>query len=191
MYLIKVISSCFFLVLCLLPHSTVGYDARPTPIYIDLIPGYANLSACAEIPLSLIVRNMWKGCADGSRLTSYSCFCTDSYSKFTFDISTSVVENCQETAPAAATGMATSAVNVFHTYCASGSQYIRPKDASAVAAMTQTSASSVVTSPPTTPMPAMGPSKTGVTSGATTVGDKTHRLIIILSWGLLVALLCY
>ncbi|KAK5651887.1 hypothetical protein OQA88_11546 [Cercophora sp. LCS_1] len=91
--------------------------AKPTSIYIDLVPGYKNLSICAEYPLSTMVRNMWNGCGDGSQLTSFSCFCTDSYSKFSWDISTAVVAGCDKDVGAA---QATSAVGVFHSYCANG-----------------------------------------------------------------------
>jgi len=90
--------------------------SKPTPIYLDVTPGYKSLSACAELPLSTLIRNMWNGCGDDSGLTSYSCFCTDSYSKFSWDISTAVVSHCGDGLAA----QATSAVSVFHEYCASG-----------------------------------------------------------------------
>lgn len=91
--------------------------ANPTSIYIDLVPGYKNLSSCAEAPLSSLVRNMWNGCGDNSELTSFSCFCTDSYSKFSWDISTAVVASCGLVLGPV---QATSAVSVFHNYCANG-----------------------------------------------------------------------
>jgi hypothetical protein len=58
---------------------------------------------------------MWNGCGDGSDLASYSCFCTDSYSKFRWDISTSVSKNCRSLPTQVAI-----AVGVFEEYCASG-----------------------------------------------------------------------
>lgn len=85
----------------------------PTYVYIDTVSGYDELSKCAEIPLSTIVRNMENGCRDGSQLTSYSCFCTDSYQKFNFDISTAVLAQCGRTISA----QAMSAVKVFQDYC--------------------------------------------------------------------------
>lgn len=66
----------------------------PTYVYIDTVSGYDELSKCAEIPLSTFVRNMENCCRDGSQLTSYSCFCTNSYQKFNFDISTAVLAQC-------------------------------------------------------------------------------------------------
>lgn len=101
-------------------ETTKPNKPEATPIYIDRIPGYEDLKPCAVIPLSTLVRNMWGGCGDGSQLTSYSCFCTDSYSRFSWQISTAVVENCgsgEET-------LATSAVEVFHSYCTYGSQQL-------------------------------------------------------------------
>ncbi|KAK9415753.1 putative FMN-dependent dehydrogenase [Seiridium unicorne] len=67
-------------------------------------------------PLSTIVRDMELGCGDESRLTSYSCFCTASFFKFRWDISTAVLSNCGITA----TAQATSAIGVFNDYCALG-----------------------------------------------------------------------
>lgn len=87
-----------------------------TLVYIDLVSGYRDLSSCAEHPLSTIVRDMYKGCGDDSRLTSYTCFCTDSFSKFSFDISTEVLSQCGSgLAP-----QATRAVEVFTEYCSVG-----------------------------------------------------------------------
>lgn len=90
------------------------------PIYIDLVPDYGNLSDCAEPPLHDIVRNMASGCGDGSHLTSYTCFCTDSYSKFLYDISTAVSSQCTSTNPKA---QATSVLKVFEEYCVNGESY--------------------------------------------------------------------
>jgi len=103
-----------------------------TPIYIDRVPGYEALESCAVYPLSTIVRNMWRGCGDGSKLTSYACFCKSSYSKFSWQISTAVAENCgsaQET-------LATSAVDVFHSYCTYGSQQLTDSRYAVAAATT-------------------------------------------------------
>ncbi|KAK3315428.1 hypothetical protein B0H66DRAFT_606311 [Apodospora peruviana] len=85
-----------------------GDDLKPTQIYIDVFP---------VVPLSLMVCDLGKGCGDGSQMTSYCCFCTDYYSKFSWDISTAVVGNCGPDHAA----HATSAVNVFHNYCTYGS----------------------------------------------------------------------
>lgn len=84
-------------------------------IYINLIPEYSSLSSCAISPLSTIVRGMGAGCGDGSALTSYSCFCTDSSSYFSSMISSVVLAQC-----ATDPSQASSAVNVFDSYCAVG-----------------------------------------------------------------------
>ncbi|KAK3681308.1 hypothetical protein B0T22DRAFT_445518 [Podospora appendiculata] len=106
-----------FSVLVILAYATQStHGSGPTSIYIDLIPGYHNLSSCAVVPLSTLVRNMFNGCGDDSQLTSYSCFCTDSYSKFSWDISTAVVAGCGSSR----IDQATSAVDVFHGYCRDG-----------------------------------------------------------------------
>ncbi|KAK7973807.1 GPI ethanolamine phosphate transferase 2 [Apiospora arundinis] len=65
-----------------------------TSIYLDKAPGYWQLPACAMTPISTIVRDMSKGCGDGGRLTSYTCFCTDSYFKARWDISTDIASSC-------------------------------------------------------------------------------------------------
>lgn len=87
-----------------------------TLIYIDTVPGYKNLSACAEYPVSTLIRDMWNGCGDDSQLTSYSCFCTDSYLKFMFDISPAIISSCGS----AQTAQVASAVDLFERYCAIG-----------------------------------------------------------------------
>ncbi|KAK1749691.1 hypothetical protein QBC47DRAFT_395489 [Echria macrotheca] len=107
--------------------------STPTPIFIDVVPGYSNLPPCAEAALSTIVRDEARGCRDNSEMTSFACFCTRSYSKISWDISTAVVDQCGGTgvstaaAAAAAVVQATSAVDVFHRYCADGTKQLPPK----------------------------------------------------------------
>lgn len=84
--------------------------------YIDSIPGYSKLPSCAEEPLSTIVRDMVDGCGDGGELTSYSCFCTQSSSRIAMTISAQVMSNCPDSSSAAAT----SALDVFESYCQLG-----------------------------------------------------------------------
>jgi hypothetical protein len=83
-------------------------------IFINLVPEYSALPSCAQSPLSSIVRDMDKGCGDGGATTSYSCFCTASSSYFSTLISTVVLMQCLES------GQASSAVDVFDSYCAVG-----------------------------------------------------------------------
>ncbi len=85
-------------------------------IFINQVPAYSALPACAEAPLSNIVRNMASGCGDGGRTTSYACFCAaTAASHFGRVISTDVVSQCGADG---GEGAATAAVGVFETYCA-------------------------------------------------------------------------
>jgi hypothetical protein len=89
-------------------------------IFINLVPEYSALPSCAQSPLSSIVRDMDKGCGDGGATTSYSCFCTASSSYFSTLISTVVLVECSES------GQASSAVDVFDSYCAVGTVTSQP-----------------------------------------------------------------
>lgn len=102
-------------ILCL-PHHTL-----PQQIFIDKIPTYSSLSACAVNPVSSIVRDMASGCGDDSRTTSYACFCYTSSAAFARIISTAVVENCTQATPTPQ-AQASRAVAVFSSYCQLGSQ---------------------------------------------------------------------
>lgn len=95
------------------PAHATDYE---THVWINTVPGYSQLSSCGEYPLSTIVRDMENGCGDGSRRTSYACFCTTSFFKARWDISTAVISACGSTSAA----QATSAVHVFEDYCGLG-----------------------------------------------------------------------
>jgi hypothetical protein len=82
-------------------------------IFIDKVPGYFDLPSCAEVPLSVIVRDMESGCGDNGRTTSYSCFCTASSSKIKHIISTEITSRCS----ASALPAASSAEYIFEEYC--------------------------------------------------------------------------
>lgn len=86
-------------------------------LFIDTIPAYSDLPVCAVDQLRTIVKNMADGCGDGSRTTSYSCFCTDSSSHFSQVISTRVASACL---PETTTAVG-AAADVFSSYCALGS----------------------------------------------------------------------
>lgn len=45
-----------------------------TKNYIDTISGYTDLSTCAELVLSTVVRAEYSGCGDRFAITSYTCF---------------------------------------------------------------------------------------------------------------------
>lgn len=87
----------------------------PTPIYINQVPAYSSMSTCAIKPVSSIVRNMESGCGDGSQTTSYACFCIASSITFNTIISKAVASNCNND-----TVQASSALDVFHSYCQLG-----------------------------------------------------------------------
>ncbi|KAK8073944.1 hypothetical protein PG994_004843 [Apiospora phragmitis] len=82
------------------PWSTPSNWDHKTRVYLNDAPGYAQLPPCAVTPISTIVRDMSKGCGDGGRLTSYACFCTDSYRKARWDISTDIANSCSKDASA-------------------------------------------------------------------------------------------
>ena len=84
--------------LLFIPRNTRA--AGKTNIYIDQIPLYSELPACAEDRLSAIVRAQFSGCGDDMQLTSFACFCIDSSSEFSSIISTAVQSQCQIAATA-------------------------------------------------------------------------------------------
>lgn len=90
-----------------------------TTNYIDTIDGYSSLSSCAIDVLSTVVRGEFSGCGGwDDNLTSYTCFCTDSYSFMSTVISTDIITSCDGGSTASA--QATSALSVFDEYCALG-----------------------------------------------------------------------
>ncbi|KAI3395175.1 hypothetical protein diail_1669 [Diaporthe ilicicola] len=92
---------------------------RQTTNYIDTIDGYSSLSSCAIDVLSTVVRGEFSGCGGwDDNLTSYTCFCTDSYSSISTVISTDVLTSCA--GDSAASAQATSALSIFDDYCALG-----------------------------------------------------------------------
>ncbi|KAF1980285.1 hypothetical protein BU23DRAFT_5813 [Bimuria novae-zelandiae CBS 107.79] len=87
----------------------------PTKLYIDSVDEYDLLASCAEQQVSLVVRSMAYGCGDGSKLTSYACFCFQSSAYYSRMISTKVTSACSTTR-----GQGDSAVEVFSKYCQLG-----------------------------------------------------------------------
>ncbi|KAJ4288601.1 hypothetical protein N0V90_011838 [Kalmusia sp. IMI 367209] len=77
-----------------------------------MVPEYDLLEPCAENEVSTIVRNMNYGCGDGSRTTSYACFCYQSSAKYSRMISTRVTSACTKSS-----GQENSALEVFSKYC--------------------------------------------------------------------------
>lgn len=86
----------------------------PTKIYIDEVPEYSLLASCAEKKVSSIVRLMTSGCGDGSRATSYACFCYSSSTFYDNLIGHEIQTTCSDLA------QVSSAHAVFQKYCAIG-----------------------------------------------------------------------
>jgi hypothetical protein len=84
-------------------------------IYVDRDTGYYALPCCAQLPISIAVRDMSQGCGDTGHLTSYDCFCTTSSSHFSSLISSEVVVQCSNNS-----AVASQAISVFNSYCAVG-----------------------------------------------------------------------
>jgi hypothetical protein len=80
------------------------------------------------------------GCGDGGALTSYSCFCYASSAAFASIISTAVVENCTQATPTPQLE-ASSAVQVFSSYCQLGTQLGYPNPSATSASVIATSKS--------------------------------------------------
>ncbi|VUC29903.1 unnamed protein product [Clonostachys rosea] len=95
--------------------STLLVRQATAAYWINQLANYSSLPVCAEGPISTIVRGMVKGCGDGGRGTSYSCFCTKSSSTFKGLIASSVAEECSGTGTAVA-----SATALFEEYCSLG-----------------------------------------------------------------------
>ncbi|KAK8067804.1 hypothetical protein PG996_006916 [Apiospora saccharicola] len=95
------------------PWTTPSNWDHKTRVYLDEVPAYWQLPACALTPISTIVRDMSKGCGDGGRLTSYACFCTESHRKARWDISTEISAQCS--AAKSSAGMMARTINAGPT----------------------------------------------------------------------------
>lgn len=83
-------------------------------IYVDRGTNYSALPCCAQLPISIAVRDQSQGCGDGGHLTSYNCFCTTSSSYFSSFISSEVLAQCSNIT------VASQAISVLDSYCAIG-----------------------------------------------------------------------
>lgn len=99
-----------FITICL---ASVAQVALCQKVYINQVPEYSQLPACAEVPLSTVVRNMVSGCGDNHQTTSYGCFCVSSSAKFDRVIGSAVASRCTDSPQEAAA----SALSVFDSYC--------------------------------------------------------------------------
>ncbi|KAF2753249.1 hypothetical protein EJ05DRAFT_224319 [Pseudovirgaria hyperparasitica] len=86
-----------------------------TTVWINTLSAYSALPTCAQTPINNVVRNMENGCGDGNRLTSFSCFCSESSSAFNTIISRAVQSECAN--DAAVANDVGNAMNVFAEYC--------------------------------------------------------------------------
>ncbi|KAK4937963.1 hypothetical protein LTR10_021528 [Elasticomyces elasticus] len=136
--------------------------AAAQQIYIDRLPDYSLLDACAENPLSTVVRDMYSGCGDGGVYTSYSCFCTASSSYMAGVISTAVLSYCP-----GSTADASSATAVFHEYCQENATATASSMGSSVTpAVTNSTVSSSTASAASSTSSASSQSSSGLSSGA-------------------------
>jgi hypothetical protein len=92
-------------------------SAKVTSIFIDTVSGYDELSTCAELVLSTIVRAQYSGCGDKGAVTSYTCFCTASSALMKDLIGQAISNRCDSSITSA---QASSALDVFDAYCAIG-----------------------------------------------------------------------
>jgi hypothetical protein len=83
-------------------------------LFINQLPEYSSMADCAEGQVSTIVRNMADGCGDGSKTTSYNCFCHTSSSYFNSLIGAKVERACATDNPDL---QKTSALDLFGAYC--------------------------------------------------------------------------
>ncbi|KIV84951.1 hypothetical protein PV11_00696 [Exophiala sideris] len=137
--------------------------AAAQQVYIDRLPDYSLLDACAENPLSTVVRDMYSGCGDGGDYTSYSCFCTASSSYMASVISTAVLRYCP-----GSTADASSATAVF--------QDITPVvTSSTVSSSTASSASSTASASSSS----TSSSSSGLSSGAKAAIGVTVPVVVL------------
>ncbi|KAF3761198.1 hypothetical protein M406DRAFT_348469 [Cryphonectria parasitica EP155] len=150
---------------------TSSSSAVPTYNYIDTISGYDELSTCAENVLSTIVRAQYSGCGDHGALTSYTCFCTDSSSLFSYEITSAISESC---ATSIWSAQATSAIQIFNSYCDLGVEAgLVP--ATAIAATASATASATPAATASTAASATASATTSTASSAVNHRDRSRR----------------
>nr|XP_036576995.1 uncharacterized protein CTRU02_13099 [Colletotrichum truncatum]KAF6783849.1 hypothetical protein CTRU02_13099 [Colletotrichum truncatum] len=84
-------------------------------VTIDDVPGYSDLPACAQTPLSHMAQAMAAGCNKAGQKLSHSCFCTASSTQLSVIINDAVASNCHEMTNV--TSNADQASVVFSSYC--------------------------------------------------------------------------
>ncbi|PSR99075.1 hypothetical protein BD289DRAFT_54900 [Coniella lustricola] len=148
---------------------TNAVSAVPTSNYINTVPGYSDLSTCAINVLSTIVRAQSSGCGDGGALTSYTCFCTNSSSFFSYEITSAISESCASSVWSA---QASSAIQVFDSYCDLGVE-------AGLATTTANSGQSSTAS--ATPIATLSDSRASVTSGSSASASASQTIASAIS----------
>ncbi|KUI53840.1 Axial budding pattern protein 2 [Cytospora mali] len=153
--------------------------AKATSNFIDTISGYSELSTCAENVLSTIVRAQSSGCGDDGALTSYTCFCTDSSSLFSYEITSAISVSCNSSIWST---QATSAIAVFDAYCALGVPAALASTTAAASTVTVTgspspAATALTTSASATSMPAAATSAASNSSSSSS-SSKTVAIAV-------------
>jgi hypothetical protein len=100
--------------LLLLALAQTVFASGQTKLFINQLSEYSSMADCAEGQISTIVRNMEDGCGDGSKTTSYNCFCHTSSSYFNSLIGAKVERACATDNPDL---QKTSALDLFGAYC--------------------------------------------------------------------------
>ncbi|KAB5549686.1 hypothetical protein GE09DRAFT_181409 [Coniochaeta sp. 2T2.1] len=154
-------------------------------VFIDQVPAYWNLPECAELPLSTLVRDMTSGCGDNQKTTSFSCFCTDSFSAFETMISTDVISHCTSTTGDAPSALATSALDVFESYCRlkvrNGTATVPPGPVTTAGDPQATGTADDVppaTSTSTFPFPTSGANRNGVVIWSMVLGLSLSKVVL-------------
>jgi hypothetical protein len=100
--------------LLLLALAQTVFASGQIKLFINQLSEYSSMADCAEGQISTIVRNMEDGCGDGSKTTSYNCFCHTSSSYFNSLIGAKVERACATDNPDL---QKTSALDLFGAYC--------------------------------------------------------------------------
>ncbi|KAF2621247.1 hypothetical protein BU25DRAFT_426644 [Macroventuria anomochaeta] len=145
----------------LIPTTMMTGTIIKTSILVSQVSEYDLLQTCAEPQVSTIVRDMVDGCEDGSRTTSYACFCYTSSKYFNDLIARRVSTACSNDL-----SQTVLAMGVFWEYCEIGAINGLP---TAVLASVTSGTSSAIPSPVTTStsQPTSGASASHPTSSLT------------------------
>ncbi|KAF2466232.1 uncharacterized protein BDR25DRAFT_317653 [Lindgomyces ingoldianus] len=148
--------------------TAVAVASGPTRIFINTIPEYSLLATCAELEVSTIVRDMAYGCGDGSKTTSWACFCYESSAKFS-----SMIGKHVSTACTSDPSQNTTALEVFSSYCQLG-QVAAQTSGMPTSTTPSSAAQSAIASTPTA-SPASGPVTVYITATSSPLPSASSR----------------